>query len=108
MFISRVCLNEGDLVDLLERGEAAADALERRLAQEAHAFLAGQLANFGGGLLFQDDFADGVGQVQQLVDGGSAAEAGSTALDAAGAFAEAEAAPLGGVKAAGDAERSSS
>src|ERR1019366_5025823 len=93
------CLDEGDFVDLFESSQSAADAVEGGFAEEAHAFSASEPANFGGWLLFKDDLADRVGQVEELVDSCTAAIAGAAALHASGAFAEREVDPLGGIHA---------
>src|ERR1039458_3229242 len=100
-FLSRINSRIGSFrSDLLECSEAAPDALKCRLTQETHAFFLGQLADFRSGLLIQNQLADRVGQIEQLMNRGSAAVTGPSALHAAGAFAEAEPVPLGGVKAA--------
>ncbi len=75
-------------------------AVDRRFAQELHAFLLGQLADFRSGLLLQNDFPDRIGQLQQFVDRRSSAIAGTSAFDAACPFAEVEVPPLGGIQSA--------
>src|SRR3989304_5456380 len=87
--------DEGHFVELAQGGDAGADFFQAGFAQEAHPFLPGRLLDFGGGLLVDDHFADAVAQVEQLADGGAAAEAGPVALDAAGAFVERYVLPLG-------------
>src|ERR1039458_5065239 len=100
-FLSRINSRIGSFrSDLLECSEAAPDALKCRLTQETHAFFLGQLADFRSGLLIQNQLADRVGQIEQLMNRGSAAVTGPSALHAASTFAEAEPVPLGGVKAA--------
>src|SRR6266545_3389021 len=79
-------LDERHFVDFPQRGDALADLLHSRFAQERHAFFAGQALDFGSGALVQNHFADAVGQVEQLMDGGAAAEPGAAALKAPGAF----------------------
>jgi len=63
------CFNECDFVDLFERGQAAADASRadsrRKLMPSFWAS-----CEFRRWFLFQNDFADGIGQIEQLVDGG--------------------------------------
>jgi hypothetical protein len=59
-----------------------------------------ELADFGCGFLVENQLADGVGEVEEFVNGGAAAVAGSAALHATDTLAETEAVPLGGVEAA--------
>ena len=63
-------------------------ALDRRLAQEAHALLARRALDLGDRPLVENHLADVIGQVEQLADRHAALEAGAAALDAAGAFVE--------------------
>uniref|UniRef100_E6QI37 Uncharacterized protein n=1 Tax=mine drainage metagenome TaxID=410659 RepID=E6QI37_9ZZZZ len=95
-------LNEGDFVDLFEGGEAATDAVERRFTEEAHAFALSLFADLRGGSLFEDQLTDGVGEVEQFVDGGSPTIAGAATLDAASALEELEVAPFVGIESALD------
>src|SRR4051812_34828161 len=95
-------LDECDFVDFLQRGEPATNSVEGGLAEERHAFSLSELADLRGRLLFKDQLTDGVGQVQKLMNCGTSSVPGAAALDASGAFAEGEAAPFGGIHAAGD------
>src|ERR1700753_1276898 len=95
-------LDECDLVDFFERRKSMPHAVERRFAQELHAFLRRQLADLGAGLLLQNHFTDRISQVKQFVDGGSSAIAGAAALNAARTFLEVEVAPLSEFEAAGN------
>src|SRR6266849_7459157 len=61
--------NEGDLVDLLERGDSRLRLGERRFAQERHAFFPRQAANLRARPLAENHLADVLGKVQQLVNG---------------------------------------
>ncbi len=45
-------LDEGDLVDFAESGDAVADALKGGVAEEVHAFVAGGFTDLGAGALF--------------------------------------------------------
>src|SRR5450432_180351 len=67
-------LDECDLVDLFQCSQAPAHAIQRRFAQELHALLLRQLADLGARPLLEDHFTDRVGEVEQLVDRGPAAE----------------------------------
>src|SRR4029450_6059553 len=70
-------LHEGDLVDLTQRRDAREHLLERRVAQERHAFLARGLLDLGRGAALEDQLADAVRHVEQLRDRGAAVEAGA-------------------------------
>src|SRR4051794_14708879 len=77
-------LNEGDLVDLAQGGDALENLLQRRLAEEDHPLLLGDALDLRARTARQDELADGVGEVEQLGDGEAAVEAGAVAIDAAG------------------------
>src|ERR1035441_4333634 len=79
-------LDERDLVDFPQGGDSQAHLFHRRIAQEGHAVFLGGALDLRGGAAVQDHFADAVGEVQQLVNRRTAAEAGAAALEAAGAF----------------------
>src|SRR5581483_5970504 len=88
--------------DFFQSGQAAAYAVDGGLTKEAHALFLRQLADFRGGLLFEDQLADGISEIEQLVNRSTATVAGATALDAARAFAEIEGAPLLRIEAGGE------
>src|SRR5882724_4930252 len=88
-------LDEGDLIDFLERGDAAPRLFERRLAEECHALFARRAANFGGGPPVENQFANALGKIQQFVDGAAAAESSATAFKASDAFVERHFTPFG-------------
>src|SRR5262245_33964321 len=80
--------DECHLVDLPKRRNPGQHALDGRLAQRPHAFLARRLLDFGRRLAVQDDLADVIGQIEQLAYGGAPLEARAAALDAAAALEE--------------------
>src|SRR6266850_7008836 len=80
--------DERDFVDLFQRGDARLYFIKRRLAQEAHSFVAGSAADLRGGLLGQDHLAHAIAEIEQFVDGGTTFEARARALDAAFTFAK--------------------
>src|SRR4030042_5638326 len=73
-------LDEGDLVDLAQRGDAGEDLLEGGVAEEGHALLAGGLLYLGRGAPLEDHLADAVGHVEELRHAGAPEEAGAPAL----------------------------
>ena len=79
----------------------AANLVQRRLAQEAHAFIAGRAANFGCRLFGQNHLANAVAQIQEFVDRATAAEPRTRAFDATLPFVERYLAPLRRVETAG-------
>src|SRR5665213_3100178 len=79
-------LDEGDLVNFLERGHAPARLLERRFAEECHALFASRAANFGGRTAVQNHFTDTLRQIQQFMDRAAAAESRATAFKTSGAL----------------------
>src|SRR2546427_9838463 len=78
--------NERHLVNFPERGNSQAHFLHGRFAQEGHPVFFGRPFDLRRGALVQNHFADAVGQIQQLVNGGAPPETGAAALEAAGAF----------------------
>src|SRR6185437_2937927 len=95
------CLDECDFIDFFQRSQSAPDAINGGLAQELHTLLLRKPSDFGARPLFQNYFADGIGEVQQLMDHRPPPVAGAAALDAAGPFTKIEVAPFGGVEPAG-------
>src|SRR6266849_6538688 len=79
-------LNEGHLIDFLQRRDAGADFGQAAFAQRDHAFFAGNALDLRGGPAIHNHFADAVGEVQQLADGRAAVESGAGALQASGAL----------------------
>src|SRR4051812_2315803 len=87
-FIDGGSIDEGDLVDLAQGGDAFEHFLQRRLAQEDHALLLGDALDLRGGTAREDELADGVGEVEQLGNGETAVEPGAVTLDTAAALVE--------------------
>src|SRR5258708_18229483 len=87
-------LDERDLVDLLQSSHTAAGLLQRRFAQERHAFLARRALDFRRGPFVQNHLADLFAQIQKLMNRGSAAEARATAFETSGPLIEGDVAPL--------------
>src|SRR5258708_31608412 len=94
-------LDKRNLVDLLERGHSRPYFVERRFAQEAHAFMARAATDFRGWLLGQNHLADAVGQIQKFMNRRPPFESGARALDASLAFIERNLSPLRRIEAAG-------
>src|ERR1700682_6225501 len=86
--------DERYLVDLLQRGHSAAGFIERRFSQERHPFIARDAFDLRRGPLVQNHLADMLAQIQQLMDGRAASEAGAAAFKATGTFIEDHIAPL--------------
>src|SRR3984885_8061336 len=84
-------LDKGDLVDFLKCSQAPAGTIYRRFAKKLHAPLLRQFTHLGGRLLLQNDFPDGIGQLQQFVDGGPSAITGPGTFNAARTFMKVEA-----------------
>src|ERR1700679_952760 len=91
-------LNEGYLVDLPQGSDPGPHPLQRGVAQEGHAPVAGFLADLRAGALFEEHLADLVVELEQLVDGRTAAIAGAAALDATRTLLEDDVAPLSGIE----------
>src|SRR5258708_1690990 len=87
-------LDERDLIDLLQGSYAGFNFGQRGFAQEAHAFFVGCAPDFRRWAFFQDQLADAVRQIQQLMDRGAAVISRASALDAALAFVELHVAPF--------------
>src|SRR5690242_3319681 len=100
-----LALDEGDFVDLLQSGRSLLHFEQRRLPQERHALFAGQALDLRSRALIENHFADALGQVEELMDGGAPAETSAAALEAPGAFEHGDVAPLGGIQAALDQVR---
>src|SRR5258708_3332126 len=88
-------LDEGDLIDFLERGDATPRLFERRLAEECHALFARRAANFGGGRPVENQSANALGKIQLFVDDAAAAESSAAAFKAPDALVKGHVAPLG-------------
>src|SRR5690349_14698916 len=91
-------LNEGHLIDFLERRDALAHFRQRGVAQKRHAFLASGTFDLGGGTPVDDHFANVVGQIQEFGNGAAAAESRAGAFQASGALDELHGSPLDGVE----------
>src|SRR5277367_6008823 len=92
-------VKERHLIDFAEGGGAAADFGEAGIAQEGHAFFFRDALDFRSGAAIDDHFADVVGEIEQLGDGGASAIAAAGTFQAAGAFVERNLGPLGGIEA---------
>src|SRR5690242_5313230 len=103
--LSFLAFDEGDFVDLLQSGRSLLHFEQRRLPQERHALFAGQALDLRRRALIENHFADALGQVEELMDGGAPAETSAAALEAPGAFEHGDVAPLGGIQAALDQVR---
>src|SRR6266403_677456 len=91
-------LNESHLVDFLQGSDPVAILGEATFAQGDHAFFASDALDLRGGPAIDDHFADAVGQVQQLADGGAAVETGTGAFEATAALHPGYARPCGRVE----------
>src|SRR5258706_14806577 len=83
-----------DFVDFLQGGHALAGFGQRGIAQEGHTLFARGAANFRGGPLFENHFANALREGQQLMNRSAAAESRAAALEASGAFVKGDAPPL--------------
>src|SRR5262249_47304771 len=83
-------LDERDLVDLLQRGDAGLDLGQRRFTEEPHTLFVGRPADFRRRPLFQNQFTDTVGKIKQFVDGSTAVVPSASALDASLSFIESD------------------
>src|ERR1035438_3085858 len=81
-------LNKRDLVDLFQRSQSTLHSINCRLAKEMHSFVARRPPDFAAWPLGQDHLAHGIGQFQQLMNGGTSPEPRARALNAALAPAE--------------------
>src|SRR5579863_1031318 len=79
-------VKERHLINFAQGGGAAADFGEAGIAQEGHAFFLGDALDFGSGATIDDHFADVVGEIEKLGDGGTAAIAAAGTFQATGAF----------------------
>ena len=83
------------LLDLFERGDAAAGFIDSRMStQKRHALFAGQTLDLGSGAAIENQFPDAVAQIEQFVNGGAPTISGSAALKAAGSFHQLKIAPF--------------
>src|ERR1051326_1543524 len=87
-------LDKRDLVDLLHGGNARPYPGQRRITQKLHSFLMRRFADLRRWTLFQDQLANTVRKVQQLVDRGAPVIARSAALNAAPPLIEGNVAAL--------------
>src|ERR1700730_17708138 len=94
-------LDERNFVDFFQGCNSVSNLSQRRLAQKAHTILASSSANFRCRLLFQNQLADAVGQIEQFVDGRASFIPGASAFDATFAFIEGEVSPLRDLEATG-------
>src|SRR5258708_16569153 len=87
-------LDERDLVDLLQSCHSAAGFLQRRFAQERHAFLTRRALDFRRGPLVQNHLADLFAQIQKLMNRGSSAKASAAAFKAPRPLIKGDVAPF--------------
>src|SRR5580700_9821424 len=73
-------LNEGDLVDFLQRGHAQPHFVQGRFAQEPHTLLTRCTADFRRWLFNQNHLPDAVAQIEQFMDRSTSAESCSGAF----------------------------
>src|SRR5258708_28760194 len=92
-------LNEGHLVDLFERGQALANFGKGGVPQKRHPFIPRDTLDLRRRPAADDHLADMVGQVEQLGDGATPAEARAGALQTADALDKFDLAPDRRVKA---------
>src|SRR5579864_265190 len=91
-------LNEGHLVDFLERRDALAHLLERGVPQKRHAFLAGGPLDFRRGAPVDDHLANMIRQIQKFGNGAASAKSRAGTFQAASALDELHRSPLGGIE----------
>src|SRR5947209_9767258 len=89
-----LCLNEGHLIGFFQGCDSSPHPVERRFAQDRHAFLTRRALDFRCRPPLQNHFANALREVQYLVNRRSSAESRSAALDAAPALVKIEVAPL--------------
>src|SRR6266849_4611763 len=83
-------LNERHLIDFAQRCGAHFYLGQAAVAKRNHTLLDGRALDFGCGAAVHNHFADVIGQVQELADGGPAVIAGAGAFEAACAFGKTE------------------
>src|SRR5260370_39462712 len=86
-------LNESHLVDLFERGQALANFGQGGVSQKRHPFIPRDTLDLRRRPAADDHLADMVGQVQQLGDGATSAEARAGALQKSDALLQFDLAP---------------
>src|SRR5580704_11863205 len=99
-FLSGLALDECDLVDFLQRGDSGPRLFERGLAEKRHAFVARHPPDLRSRALVENQFADLLAQVEQLMDRASPAEASAAAFETSSALVERDVAPFLGLEAA--------
>src|SRR5712664_103001 len=88
-----VLLNESHLVNFFYRGDARANFCQPAFAQSDHALFASDALDLRSRPAIHDHFADAVGQVEQLANGGAAMITGARAFQASGSLGECDVAP---------------
>src|ERR1700677_2726004 len=83
---TRSSLNERHLIDLFQRRDPGPGLVERALAQERHPFIACGAADLRRRALVENQFADLLAQIQQLMNRAAPAESGPAAFKTSGAF----------------------
>src|SRR5271156_2911200 len=91
-------VKERHLIDFAQGGSAAADFGEAGIAQKRHALFFGDALDFGSRAAIDDHFANVVGEIEKLGDGGTATIAAAGTLQTAGTFVERNFGPFGGVE----------
>src|SRR5262249_31900466 len=66
--IAILSFDKCDLVDLLQRSHSLPDLVHGRFAQKRHALFLGPPLDLRGGALLQNQLADAIAQIEQLVD----------------------------------------
>jgi hypothetical protein len=87
-------LNKRDFVNFAKGSQAATNAVQGRLTQEVHALPFCELTDFRARFLLQNYLANWIGQIEQLMDGGSTTIACTVTLWTAGSFTERKIFPL--------------
>src|SRR5580692_12367520 len=86
-------LDEGDLVNLLQRRQPDSHFIQGGLTQESHTLIAGSSPDLGGRLLQQNHLADTIAQVEQFMNRRSPPEPRPGAFNAALSFVEVDLRP---------------
>src|SRR2546426_9411774 len=90
IFSASPLLNECDLVNVFQCRDAGKYFLERRIAKKSHAFIVRRAFDFRCRPFFGDHFANVIGKIEQLLDGGPAAITRTIAIQATLSFIEGE------------------
>src|SRR6266851_3672499 len=88
-----VLFNESHLVNFFYAGDARANLGQPAFAQSDHALFASDALDLRSRAAIHDHFADAVGQVEQLANGGAAMITGARAFQAPGALGKRDVPP---------------